>query len=162
MDIRSPSDSPTDRCCCAASPLGSQGTCSGLAAGSGVGKPRLGAMVPLMISAGHTDTHGDTHRHTYIHRDKCHVQTWTHLCLSEHKWRLRPRVMVRHLGPQSPSPGTLTVPLKKPQHHPPSNPCSNWPIWRSVVSFFLRHQGGEHPSHDPFLHRPTDAGEHPR
>jgi len=73
-------------------------------------------------------SHGlcQAHTHTYTHRDKCHVQAWTRLCLSEHKWRLRPRVMVRHLGPQSPSPGTLTVPLKKPQHHPPSNPCSNW------------------------------------
>ncbi|CAM9137655.1 unnamed protein product, partial [Rangifer tarandus platyrhynchus] len=33
VDIRSPSDSPAERCCCGASLLGSQGTCSGPAAG---------------------------------------------------------------------------------------------------------------------------------
>ncbi|CAM9223080.1 unnamed protein product, partial [Rangifer tarandus platyrhynchus] len=41
VDIRSPSDSPAERCCCGASLLGSQGTCSGPAAGSGDGEPRL-------------------------------------------------------------------------------------------------------------------------
>ena len=76
MDIRSRSDSPPESYCCGASPLGSQGTCSGLAAGSGSGEPRLGAFLPLMVSAG--DTHVGTHTHT----DKCHTQTWTHLCLT--------------------------------------------------------------------------------
>ena len=71
VDIRSPSDSPAHRCCCGASPLGSQGICSGSAAGSGDGEPRLGAaVVPLTFSAGHT------HAHMYMHRDKCHMQTW--------------------------------------------------------------------------------------
>ena len=72
VDIRSPSDSPAERCCCGASLLGSQGTCSGPAAGSGDGESRLGAVVPLMFSAGHTHTH----THLYMHRDKCHMQTW--------------------------------------------------------------------------------------
>ena len=69
-DIRSPRGLPADRCCCGASPLGSQGTCSGLAAGSGVREPRLGAVVPLMVSAGQTDTHGDTHTQTYVHSQR--------------------------------------------------------------------------------------------
>ena len=49
-----------ERCCYGASSLGSQGTCSGPAAGSGDAKPRLGAVLPLMVSAGHTHTHVDT------------------------------------------------------------------------------------------------------
>ena len=60
-DIRSPSDSPADRSCCGASLLGSQGTCSGPAAGIRAGEPRLGAaVVPLTFSARHT------HAHMYI------------------------------------------------------------------------------------------------
>ena len=53
-DIRSPSELPGYRCCCGASPLGSQETCSGLAAGSGGGEPRLGVVLPLMNTARHT------------------------------------------------------------------------------------------------------------
>ena len=55
------------------------------------------------------------HTHTGIltHRHKCHLQTWTCLCL-QHKRGLRPRVVVRHLVLASPSPGTLAAPLKKP------------------------------------------------
>ena len=113
-DIRSPSDSPADRSCCGASPLGSQGTCSGPAAGIGVGEPRLGAVLPLIVSAGHTLPPQHTHR------GKCHMQTQICICLSEHKWRPRPRVGVRHLRPPFPSPGTLIAPLKKPQPHPSS------------------------------------------
>ena len=112
-DIRSPSDSPADRSCCGASLLGSQGTCSGPAAGIRAGEPRLGAVLPLMVSAGHTLP-------PHTHRGKCHMQTRICLCLSEHKWGLRPRVGVRHLGPPFPSPGTLSAPLKKPQPHPSS------------------------------------------
>lgn len=83
--IRSPRDLPAERCCCGASPLRNQGTCSGPAAGSVGIEPRLGALLPLMVSAGHTDTCGDTNT------DKCHVQTWTHLCLRA-QLGLRPRV----------------------------------------------------------------------
>ena len=66
----------------------------------------------------HMGTH--THRHMYTHRDRCHVQIWTHL--SEHKRGLRPKVVIRHLGPLFPSPGTLAAPLKKPQPHPTPPP----------------------------------------
>ena len=112
MGIRSPSDSPKVRCCCGASPLGLRGLAQAQLQAVGMGNPGW------MLSCLSWSLPG-THTHTYTQRDKCHVQAWTRLCLSEHKWRLRPRVMVRHLGPQSPSPGTLTVPLKKPQHHHP-------------------------------------------
>ena len=89
-DIRSPRDSPAEKCCFGALPLGSQGACSGLAAGSVGTKPRLGALLTLIVSAGHTDTRGDTHTHTHTHtHTECHVQTWIRLC-SEHKWGLRP------------------------------------------------------------------------
>ena len=67
-DIRSPSDSSAERCCCGASPLESQGTCSGPTAGSGGGKPRLGAVLPLMVSAGHTHTQVETHTHRQVPR----------------------------------------------------------------------------------------------
>ena len=60
-DIRSPSDSPADRSCCGASLLWSQGTCSGPAAGIRAGEPRLGAVLPLMVSAGHTLPPPHTH-----------------------------------------------------------------------------------------------------
>ena len=82
--IRSPRDLPAERYCCGASLLGNQGTCSGPAAGTVGIEPRLGAFLPLTVSARHTDICGDTHTHT-----KRHVQTWTRLC-SEHKRRLRP------------------------------------------------------------------------
>ena len=85
-DIRSPRDLRAEKCCFEALPLGSQGAWSGLAAGSVGTKPSLGALLTLMVSAGHTDTCGDTHTHTHT---KCHVQTWIHLC-SEHKRGLRP------------------------------------------------------------------------
>ena len=65
--IRSPSDSPADRCCCGASTLGSQGTCLGPATGSGGMEPRLGAFLPLMVSAGHTHTHTHTREYTHTH-----------------------------------------------------------------------------------------------
>ena len=81
-DIRSPMDLPAEKCCFGALPLGSQGSCSGLAGGSVGIKPRLGALLILMVSVGHPDTRGDTHT-------KCHVQTWIRLC-SEHKRGLRP------------------------------------------------------------------------
>ena len=80
-DIRSPRDLRAEKCCFEALPLGSQGAWSGLAAGSVGTKPSLGALLTLMVSAGHTDTCGDTHTHRHT---KCHVQTWIHLC-SEHK-----------------------------------------------------------------------------
>ena len=121
-DIRSPRNLPADRCCCGASLLGSQGSCLGPASGSVCMEPRLGASLPLMVSAGHTDTRRDTHTHR--HTDKCHVQTWTHLCL-KHKWGLRPRVVIRHLGQLAPSPGTLAVPLKKPQPPRPTSKTSS-------------------------------------
>ena len=60
-DIRSPRDLPAAKCCFEALPLGSQGACSGLAAGSVGTKTRLGALMILMVSAGHRDTRGDTH-----------------------------------------------------------------------------------------------------
>ena len=63
-DIRSPRDLPADRCCCGASPLGSQGTCSGPASGDVGMEPRLGALLLLMVSARHTDTHVGTHTYT--------------------------------------------------------------------------------------------------
>ena len=85
-DIRSPSDSPADRSCCGASPLGSQGTCSGPAASSGGVQPRLGAVRPSWSLLGR-----HTHTHTHTSTDKCHVQTWTHLCLRA-QLGLRPRV----------------------------------------------------------------------
>ena len=110
-DIRSPSELPGYRCC-GASPVGSQETCSGLAAGSGGGEPRLGVVLPLMNTARHTHMWGHTHR------DKYHIQTWTHLCLLDHKQGLRPTVVVRDLGLPFSSPETLTAPLRKPQHHP--------------------------------------------
>ena len=75
-------------------------------------EPRLGALLPLMVSAGHTDTCGDTNT------DKCHVQTWTHLCLRAPMGTEAQRGG-RHLGPSCPSQGFLAAPLKKPQPHPP-------------------------------------------
>ena len=54
-----------------------------------------------------------THTGIHTHRHKCHLQTWTCLCLQQ-KRGLRPRVVVRHLVLASPSPGTLAAPLKKP------------------------------------------------
>ena len=82
-----------------------------------------GASYGLCWAHRYTWGHTHTHRHTYTPREKCHVQTWTHLCLSEHKRGLRTRVVVRHLGPLFPSPGTLAAPLKKPQ--PPTPPPPN-------------------------------------
>ena len=111
-DIRSPRNLPADRHCCGASPLGSQGTCLGLAAGSAGMESRLGALPLLMVSAGHTDTYGDTNT------DKCHVQTWTCLCLRAPTGTETQRGG-RHIGPSSPSQGILAAPLKKPQPHPP-------------------------------------------
>ena len=81
-DIRSPRDLPAEKCCFGALPLGSQGSCSSLAGGSVCIKPRLGALLTLMVCVGHPDTRGDTHT-------KCHVQTWILLC-SENKRGLRP------------------------------------------------------------------------
>ena len=66
-DIRSPRDLPAAKYCFEVLPLGSQGACSGLAAGSVGTKPRLGALMILMVSAGHTDTRGDTHTYTDTH-----------------------------------------------------------------------------------------------
>ena len=88
---------------------------SGLAAGSVGTKPRLGALLILMVSAGNTDTCGDTHTHTYTHKVLCanldppllRAQTGTEA-----------REVVRHLMPLSPSQGTCTVPLKKSQPLP--------------------------------------------
>ena len=119
-DIRSPRGLPADRCCCGASPLGSQGTCSGPASGNVSMEPRLGTLLPLMVSARHTDTHVGTHTHT----DKHHVQSWTHFCLKR-KRGLRPRVVIRNLVPPIPSPWTLTVPLKKPQSPRPTPPTGS-------------------------------------
>ena len=110
--IRSPSDSPADRCCCGASTLGSQGTCLGPATGSGGMEPRLGAFLPLMVSARHTDMCGDTHR------DKCHMQSWLCLCLRARTGTEAKRGG-RYFGPSSPSQRPLTTPLKKPQTHLP-------------------------------------------
>ena len=112
-DIRSPRDLPAERCCFEALPLGSQGACSGLAAGSVGTKPRLGALLILMVSAGHTDTRGDTHTHT--HKVPCADLDPP---LLRAQMGTEAREVVRHLMPLSPSQGTLTVPLKKSQPIP--------------------------------------------
>ena len=97
---------------------GSQGTCSGLASGRVGGEPSLGAVVPLMASARHTDTHGHTHT------DKWHMQTWTHLCLRA-QLGLRPRVVVRHLGHRLPAQGPTVsrATANKDSSAPGSHPC---------------------------------------
>ena len=66
----------------------------------------------------HTHTCGDTHTDT--HRDKCHVQTWMCLFLRA-QTGTGAQTGGQALQPPSPSPGTLAVPMKKPQlpHSPP-------------------------------------------
>ena len=78
-DIRSPRDLPAEKCCFGALPLGSQRACSGLAGGSVGIKPRLGALLTLMVSAGHTDTRGDTHTYTNTHTHT-HTHTQSAMC----------------------------------------------------------------------------------
>ena len=64
-------------------------------------------------------TRGDTHTQTSAtHRPGPAFA-------SEHKWALRPRLVVRDLGPSSPSQGTLAAPLKKPQLPPPRLPAGS-------------------------------------
>ena len=67
-------------------------------------------------------SHGLCRAHTYTwphtHTDKCHMQTWAHPCLRAQPG-LRPRVVVRHLVPPSPSSGSLAALLKKPLPAPP-------------------------------------------
>ena len=110
--IRSPRDLPAERCCCGASPLRNQGTCSGPAAGSVGIEPRLGALLPLTVSARHTDTRGDTHTHTHTHTHKVPCADLDPPLLRA-QMETEAREVVRHLVPLSPSQGTLAVPLKK-------------------------------------------------
>ena len=114
--IRSTRNSLTDMYCCVASPLGSQVTCSEPETGSGGGEPRLAVFLPLMVSAGHTHTWGHTLRQV--------PHTDTDLPLTQHKWGLRPREVVRHFGLLPPRQGNLAASLKKPQQ-PPTPPTGS-------------------------------------
>ena len=90
------------------SPLGTQGTCSGPAAGSGGVQPRLGAVQPLMVSTGHThaDTHVDTCTHT--HRQVPRVDLDPPLPQSTTGTEAQSGGQAPQMP--SPSPGTLAVP----------------------------------------------------
>ena len=111
--IRSPRDLPAERCCCGASPLGNQGTCSRLAAGSVGIEPRLGALLPLTVSARHTDIREDTHTHTHTHTHTQSACADLDPPLLRAEMETEAREVVRHLVPLSPSQVTLAVPLKK-------------------------------------------------
>ena len=76
----------------------------------GVGNP---GWVLCSLSWSMPGTHIHVATHTHTHTDKCHMQTWAHPCLRAQPG-LRPRVVVRHRVPPSPSSGSLAAPLKKP------------------------------------------------
>ena len=101
-------------------PWGVRGLAQGLLQAVGMQNPGW-VLCCLSWSLLGTHTHMWTHPpHTYRHKDKWHMHTWTSLYLSEHKRELRPRVVVRHLLWPSPSSGTLAAPLNKLQPHPSS------------------------------------------
>ena len=105
--------------CCGASPWGVRGLAQAWLQAVAVGNPGW-VLSCLSWSLLGTQTHGDTHtqRETSV---TCRPGPAS---ASEHKWGLRPRLVVRDLGPSFPSQGTLAAPLKKPQL--PPTPLTNW------------------------------------